>query len=67
MEFFLTIGIIGLVAAALSGAIAVPIGRLQKPYARPAAVVLGLVLFALLSSAGFVLLIVLSARAGHPF
>jgi len=67
MEFFLTIGLLALIAGMLSAAISVPVFRWKKPYARPAAVVLGIILFVFFSWAGFVLLIVVSARAGHPF
>jgi hypothetical protein len=67
MEFFLTMGLLALIAGLLSAAISVPIFRMRKSYAKPLAIVLGAVLFLFFSWAGFVLLIIISARAGHPF
>jgi hypothetical protein len=67
MQFFLTLAMIAAIAAALSGAIAWPLFRLNRPYARPLAVVLAIILFFVLSWAGFVILISESARRGHPF
>jgi hypothetical protein len=64
MEFFLTSALIAVFAAALSAGFSVPNGRLQKPYAGPLAIVLGLVLFVFFTGAGFVLLVIVSARAG---
>ena len=66
MEFFLTLAILAAVAGVLSAALAYPIFRLGKPYAKPLAVVLGLILFVVFAWAGFVLLIAESARRGHP-
>lgn len=67
MEFFLTLAVIAAIALALSGAIAWPLFRLKKPYAKPLAVVLGIVLFFVLAGGGFVMLIIVSAQHGHPF
>ena len=67
MEFVLTIGLLVVIACTLSAAIGVPIYRLNKPYAKPLAIVLVIISFAVFSWAGFVLLVVISARAGHPF
>ena len=67
MEFFLTLAIIAAAAALLSAAISFPIFRLKNPYAKPVAVVLGLVLFVGFAIGGFILLIAESARRGHPF
>ena len=67
MAFFLTIAVLAGAAALLSALVAVPVWRLQKPYAKPLAVVLGVVLFVGFTWGGFVLLIVESARRGHPF
>jgi hypothetical protein len=67
MEFVLTLGLIAVVAAALSAGISVPILRLKKPYSKPLAVVLGVTLFVFLAVAGFVILIIESGRRGHPF
>ncbi len=67
MAFFLTIAVLAGVAALLSALFAWPVWRLKKSYAKPAAVVLGVILFVVFSWGGFVLLIVESARRGHPF
>ena len=67
MAFFLTIAVLAGVAALLSALVAVPVWRLQKQYAKPVAVVLGVILFVVFTWGGFVLLIVESARRGHPF
>lgn len=67
MEFFLTLAVLAAVAGLLSAAIAFPIFRLRKPYAKPLAVVLGLILFVVFAIGGFILLIAESARRGHPF
>jgi hypothetical protein len=60
-------GLLALVASLLAAVVCVPFSRLKKPFAKPLAIVLGGVLFVFFSWAGFVLLIVVSARAGHPF
>ena len=67
MEFFLTLGVLTMIASLLSAAISVPIFRLKKPFAKPLVVGLGVVLFVVFSWAGLVTLIMVSARAGHPF
>ncbi|MDA1051417.1 MAG: hypothetical protein O3C40_13175 [Planctomycetota bacterium] len=67
MEFFLTLAALAVTAALLSGIIAVPIFRLKKPYAKPIAVVLGVILFVVFAIGGFILLLAESARRGHPF
>ena len=67
MEFFLTIAVLASVAALLSALFARPVWRLKKSYAKPLAVVMGVVLFIACTWGGFVLLIVDSARRGHPF
>jgi predicted PurR-regulated permease PerM len=67
MEFFLTIAVLAGVAALLSALFAWPVWRLKKSYAKPVAVVMGVVLFVVFTSGGFILLIVESARRGHPF
>ena len=67
MAFFLTIAVLAGVAALLSALAAVPVWRLKKQYAKPLAVVLGVLLFAVFTWGGFVMLIVESARRGHPF
>lgn len=67
MEFFLTLGIIAAIAALLSAGFCVPIFRLKKRYAKPIALVVGLILFVVLSLAGVFLLILESTRRGHPF
>ena len=68
MEFLLTlVFLIGLPAALLSGAAVWPIFRMQRPYAKVIAVVVGVVLFVVFAWAAFVALIVWSAQQGHPF
>lgn len=67
MEFWLTIAVLAGVAALLSALFAWPVWRLKESYAKAVAVVLGVVLFVSFSWGGFVLLIVESARRGHPF
>lgn len=67
MAFFLTIAVLAGVAALLSALVALPIWRLRKQYAKSLAVVLGVLLFMFFTWGGFVLLIVESARRGHPF
>jgi hypothetical protein len=67
MGFMLTLATIAVIAGLLSAVIAIPIYRMKKPHAKLIAVVVVVILFPLLSWAGFVLLIVVSARQGHPF
>ena len=68
MEFLMTmVFLIGLPAALLSGATVFPVYRLQKPYAKVMAVVVGVVLFLVFAWAAFVALIIWSARQGAPF
>jgi hypothetical protein len=67
VAFFLTIAVLAGVAGLLSALVAVPVWRLKKSYAKPLAVVLGVVLFVVFTWGGFVMLIVESARRGHPF
>jgi ABC-type branched-subunit amino acid transport system permease subunit len=67
VEFFLTLAVIAAASALLSAAISFPIFRLKKPYAKPVAVVLGLVLFVVFAIGGFIWLLAESARRGHPF
>jgi hypothetical protein len=45
----------------------VPVWRLKTSYAKPVTAVLVVLLFVVFTWGGFVLLIVESARRGHPF
>lgn len=67
MEFVLTIGLLVVIACTLSVVIGFPIYRLKRPYAKPLGILLAIILFVAFSWAGFVTLVVISARAGHPF
>jgi hypothetical protein len=67
MAFFLTIAVLAGMAALLSALVAVPVWRLKTSYAKPVAAVLVVLLFVVFTWGGFVLLIVESARRGHPF
>ena len=67
MEFIFMLLVIAVVAGLLSAVIVSPIYRMKKPNAKLLAAVVAVVLFPMLTWAGFVLLIVVSARQGHPF
>lgn len=67
MGFFLTLGLLAAIAGLLSAAFSFPIFRLKRPYAKPVAVVFGIILFVVFAIGGFILLIAESARRGHPF
>lgn len=67
MEFsFFLAGLLA-VAGVLAAIIAVLINRLDQPYAKPVALVVGVILFVVFAWAGLVLVVVESTRRGHPF
>ena len=67
MEFFLTLAIITAIAGLLSATLVSGIFRSKHPYGKGIAVLVGLILFAALACGGVWLLIIESARRGHPF
>lgn len=67
MEFFLTLGVIAGIAGLLSAGMVFPLFRSKRPYAKPIAVIVGVILFVVLSFGGVFLLILESQRRGHPF
>lgn len=67
MGFIFVLLAIAVAAGLLSAVIVIPIYRMKKPYAKLLATVVAVVLIPLLAWAGFVLLVVVSARQGHPF
>lgn len=68
MEFILTLFFLIFTPAMLiSGLIVTPLFRLKKPYVKPLAIVVGVVLSGVFAWIFFVLMIIGSAQLGHPF
>lgn len=68
MGFILTIVLLVVIPAAfLSSLVVRPLFRQRKPYAKPLAVVAGVVLLLVFAWGGFVLLVAGSGQLGHPF
>ncbi len=67
MEFYLGVGLLMVITGLLSAAISFGVSRLQNRYAKPLAIIMGILLFIVLTSGSFVGVIVVSAQQGHPF